>query len=215
MAFKSAQPLSLQDDTIEYDGTLSAKDRVNWNYYVLYYAIPPPGDTCTPESYTDDQTYNNLMTKTFYCPHKWIVRKYLLLEERGGADNKIKIEPAANRFYLTTNEINKYLTATQSTTDVTASETAVDKTNPNSVKVISSNTLVFAVNFFDPFYSAARGDSTLVSPQVQFTVKCFKVLEFGSSGLIGNANLNALSNARTAVQADQKIIPANTNYELK
>ncbi|MHC9544422.1 MAG: type II secretion system protein J [Vulcanimicrobiota bacterium] len=214
MAFATAQAKELYDpEYITFDGTgTTATDKMPWTYFILYYAIPPSGDSCS----TDVYNTSSLASSQFKCPHKLLIKKYLLI---GGSG----INLPSGRSYLIESEVTPYLTSTPSVNEVnTSSETAIkaieDDTTlgtevfKRAVRVVSKNVLIFAANYFDPW--AHRGDSSLGCPEVQFSVKCFKVLEFASSGSIGTMNLHDSSVNKTfSVQVDQKIIPANNNSE--
>ncbi len=211
MAFKSAQAAELYDpEYIDFDGNAStAADRMKWNYFILYYAIPPSGDTCSNDIYDT----SSLASSEFKCPHKLLIKKYLRIGGTDGIDT--------SKTYLSETDASTYLTPTVSTAEAIAStaEKAVENDPGNSayagsVRVVSKNVLIFSANYYDPY--SHRGDSSLQCPEVQFSVKCFKVLEFASSGSIGTMNLHGSNvNQTFSVQVDQKIIPSNNNYEEK
>ena len=213
LAFKTAQAAELYDpEYITFDGTGSTyQDKLPWTYFILYYAIPPAGDSCSGDVYNT----SSLASSEFKCPHKLLIKKYLLI---GGTDGI-----SSTKSYLSDTDVTPYLTATTSVNEVdTAAEKAIkaieDDTSlgsevfKNAVRVVCKNVLIFSSNYYDPW--GGRGDSSMQCPEVQFSVKCFKVLEFASSGSIGNMNLNASTvNQVFSVQVDQKIIPGNNNSE--
>lgn|GEM_PF-1314335 len=215
MAFKTAQARELYDpEYITFDGTgASYEEKMPWTYFILYYAIPPSGDTCENDVYD----VSSLASSQYKCPHKLLIKKYLLI----GGTNGI----STSKSYLSESDVTAYLTPTTSVNDINASnEKAIKAIEDDStlgtevfkraVRVVSKNVLIFAANYFDPWGN--RGDSSLECPEVQFSVKCFKVLEFASSGSIGTMNLHDSSVNKTfSVQVDQKVIPANNNSEEK
>lgn len=208
IAFKTAQKDDLSDpETINFDGSKVGTERIKWTYFILYYLIKPPGDLCFPETKNSNE---------YYCPHKWLIKKFLKISTAGGpGDTGIYDTFSGSRTYLTENEAKLYLTQSDSVNTVSAAEKAIDKSITGTVRQVCKNVLVFSTNFYDPYTVPNRGDSGISVPEVQFSVKCFKVMEFASTGAIGKRNLNDSSGAiptTMSVQVDQKIIPANSNY---
>jgi hypothetical protein len=189
---------------------------------------------------SDGAKYTSILNSQQYkCPHKILIKKYLAFSDADqaplywpssykGGDNNIKGFPShysPERRFLKANDIKPYLTVSPVPSQVTSGETAVrddssdDSVKANCVRLIARNILVFAVNYYDPWGAngstagiSPRGDTTLAAPEVQFTLKTFKIMENRKFGL-GAADLNSLGAQYLSLQVDEKIIPANNNCE--
>ncbi|MDQ7821542.1 MAG: hypothetical protein RDV48_01970 [Candidatus Eremiobacteraeota bacterium] len=198
MAFKTAQAVELYDpEFVGFDGTTDT-NRMQWTYFILYYAVPPTNDNCQGDTAAEK-----------YCPHKILIKKFLAVSGTGTGGTDANI---TNKTYLSSSDVDPYLTQTESAKDVASgTEKAVDTTLGPSVSVVARNVLNFAPGFNDLKNSRSYGITASI-PQVAFSLKCFKVLEYAKSGAIGTSDLaSSLIPSTMSIQVDQKIIPAN-NY---
>ncbi|MHC9540635.1 MAG: type II secretion system protein J [Vulcanimicrobiota bacterium] len=186
-----ASPSQQMDGVCGYDTDSGAYINKRW---VLYYAIQSANhDTRFGTCDTDDP-----VSSKFYCPHKLLIKKELYSYYDGYPyDGRQCISPNSYES-LSSSTVEKYLTPTESRND----ESSSTADYVQSARVLAKNVLVFTTNFSDP---PSRGDTTIDTPEIQYTLRCFKLFEYKNR--VGLSNDLYGTTPSMSVQIDSKVIP--------
>jgi hypothetical protein len=186
-----ASPSQQMDGVCDYDTTSGAYIYKRW---VLYYAMRPANhDSRYGTCDTDDPANGK-----FYCPHKLLIKKELYSYFDGHPYDGRSCLSADSGETLSSTTVEKYLTAVESKND----ETLANSDYVQSARVLARNVLVFTTNFGDP---PSRGDISITAPEIQYTLRCFKIFEYKSR--VGLSNDLYGTTPSMSVQIDSKVIP--------
>ncbi|MDQ7822703.1 MAG: hypothetical protein RDV48_07920 [Candidatus Eremiobacteraeota bacterium] len=189
ICFASAAKNSDETADIDVDTTAVSPLYFRW---ILYYCLRS-GDhtgsgTCSPDVPSSSQ---------YFCPHKLLIKKELYWEE------DLPDHKGYELSFLTSTIVKNHLTPTDSLASVSTLEGAYASYVKSSY-ILARNVLVFATNYCDP--STARGDLSLGAPELQFTLRCFKVLESGISVKDNAQDLYGFP-PTLSVQINSKVVP--------
>lgn len=196
-----------------------------YNRWILYYTIRPFKHdqllgTCSPD----------IPGSSIYrCPHKLLMKKELWADLPSGAGTSAfkyphpisgpytisnanqKYEcgywPIGGPFkrYMNPNDCERHMTPWTNLATVRGS-TEGNKNAVKSVTLLARHVLVFTTNFLDTASDPMRGDTSMVPqvPEVQYTLRCFKIMEYGLAR--GTNDLYNLAPSMS-VQINSKTIP--------
>jgi len=186
-----ASPSEQMDGVCGFDPDSGAYINKRW---VLYYAIQSANhDARYGSCDTDDPA-----SSRFYCPHKLLIKKEIYSYYDGHPyDGRRCLSPNSYES-LSSSTIEQFLTSTESKND----ESSSTADYVQSARVLAKNVLVFTTNFSDP---PIRGDNTIDTPEIQYTLRCFKIFEYKNK--VGLSNDLYGTAPSMSVQIDSKVIP--------
>ena len=169
--------------------------------FILYYTRRPQNHDAKFGSCSAD----NPDSSRYYCPHKLLIKKELYANMNPGGGDLYYDNPggsSSRKCALETSKIINHLSATESLNDVSAATENGKQDYVKDVRVLARNVLVFTTNMYDGYNG--YGDSSLSPAELQYTLRCFKILEYGK--VQGTNDLYSLP-PTMSVQLDSKVIP--------
>ncbi len=188
-----ASPSQQMDGVCDYSNTTGSITYKNQRW-VLYYAMRPANHDTRYGACDADNPGSSM----FYCPHKLLIKKELYCYyENPIYDGRQVIYPNLEDT-LSSATVEQFLTPTESKNNESAS--LADYVQ--SARVLARNVLVFTTNYGDP---PTRGDISITAPEIQYTLRCFKLFEYKSR--VGLSNDLYGTTPSMSVQIDSKVVP--------